>query len=249
MTAVALDDDLAGAHAAVAMVRTWTAWDWDGAWPEWRRALELKPNAADAQAYYAHFLAIMGRTKEAIPHSEKALELDPFNALFHSLYGVTLTFDRRYDDALAAFETALRLQPENWFAHNMLEDIYAALGMGDELITGQRQKIAHDPELAAAFDEGQAEVGYEEAQRRVADLLAERYQEAGGVGLPGFGRAQGIAVRYLCTGYSDRAMDWVEEMHKYHSPNTPYLGLPVFDPLRSKPRFQDLLLRMNFPAN
>ncbi|MBD3850912.1 MAG: hypothetical protein IFK93_06415, partial [Acidobacteria bacterium] len=247
MKAVALDDGLAGAHEALAAVRTWTDWDWEGAWSEWRRALELNPNTASAHAYYAHFLAIMGRTKEAIPHSEKALELDPFNALFHSLYGVTLTFDRRYDDALAAFETALRLQPKNWLANNMLVDIYAALGMGAELLAGERQKIAQDPELAAAFDEGQVEVGFEEAQRRVADLLAERYQEAGGVVLP-VGRAGEIAVRYLYAGDSDRAMDWVEEMHKNHNPNTPYLGLPVFDPLRSDPRFQDLLRRMNLPT-
>ncbi len=248
MKAVALDDGLAGAHESLAAVRTWTDWDWEGAWSEWRRALELNPNAASAHAYYAHFLAIMGRTKEAIPHSEKALELDPFNALFHSLYGVTLTFDRRYDDALAAFETALRLQPNNWLAHNMLPDIYAALGMRDELLADQRQRIAHDPELAAAFDEGLAEVGYEEAQRRVADLLATRYEEAGGAVSPGFG-AQEIAVRYLDAGNSDRAMDWVEEMHKNHNPNTPYLGLPVFDPLRSNPRFQDLLRRMNLPTD
>ncbi|MBD3869843.1 MAG: hypothetical protein IFJ97_00620, partial [Acidobacteria bacterium] len=62
-------------------------------------------------------------------------------------------------------------------------------------------------------------------------------------------RAGEIAVRYLYAGDSDRAMDWVEEMHKNHSPNTPYLGLPVYDPLRSDPRFQDLLRRMNLPTN
>ena len=93
LQAVELDDSSAGAHEALATVRTWTDWDWAGAEPEWRRALELDPNAANAHAYFAHFLAITGRIDEAVPHSERALELDPFNALFHALYAVVLYFD------------------------------------------------------------------------------------------------------------------------------------------------------------
>jgi tetratricopeptide (TPR) repeat protein len=102
LQAIALDENSAEAYEALALVRTWTDWNWDGAETAWRRALKLNPNAANAHAYYAHFLTIMGRTEEAVRHSGRALELDPFSALLHALYSLTLYYDRRYDEAIAA---------------------------------------------------------------------------------------------------------------------------------------------------
>jgi serine/threonine-protein kinase len=248
--AIAMDEGSAGAHETLALVKTWTDWDWAGAWPEWRRALELNPNAANAHAYYAHFLAIMGRTEEAIPHSERALELDPFNALFQSLYAVTLYFDRRYDDALAAARTALSLQPGMPVARAVLQYLYISKGMHDELLADQRERIAHDPERVAAFEQGLAEAGYEGAQRRIADLLAARYEKSGGVVAPDLLGPIGIALRYLDAGDNDRAIDWLEEAYEVRNFNLPYIGLPLYhDPLRSDPRFQALLRRMNLPED
>ncbi len=244
LQAIALDDTSAEAHEALALVRTWTDWDWAGAWPEWQRALELNPNAANAHAYYAHFLAIVGRTDEAIPHSERALELDPFNALFHGLYAVALHFDRRDDDAMAAARTALALQPGQRVARAALQYVFISKGMRDELLALQRERIAHDPERVAAFEQGLAEAGYEGAQRGIADVLAARYEKSGGV------RAMGIALRYLDAGDYDRAIDWLEKAYEEHDPNLPYLGNnPLYDPLRSDPRFQALLRRMNLPED
>jgi len=63
LRAIALDDSSAEAHGALGVIRTWAEWDWDSAGQAWRRALELDPNAANTHAYYAHFLAIIGRTR------------------------------------------------------------------------------------------------------------------------------------------------------------------------------------------
>jgi adenylate cyclase len=225
------------------MVRTWTDWDWAGAEQEWQRALELDPNAANAHAYYAHFLAIVGRTDEAIPHSERALELDPFNALFHGLYAVALHFDRRDDDAMAAARTALAMQPGQGVARYALQRVFIAKGMRDEQLDHQRERIAHDPKRVAAFEQGLAEAGYEGAQRGIADVLAARYEKSIRVG------AGGIAFRYFDAGDYDRAIDWLEKAYEEHDPNLPYLGDPLYDPLRSDPRFQALLRRMNLPED
>jgi len=105
--AIALDDSSAEAHEALASVLTWSDWDWAGAGREWARALELNPNGANAHAYYAHYLAIMGRAAEGVAHSERAIELDPFNALYHGLHGVVLVYLRRWDEALAAGHAGL----------------------------------------------------------------------------------------------------------------------------------------------
>jgi len=248
--AIALDDSAAGAHQALAVVRSWTEWDWAGAEPEWRRALELDPNSASTHAYYAHFLANLGRADEAVPHAERALELDPFNALFHGMYGVVLQYQRRWDESLAAARTALSLQPDMPVAHGVLQDAYIAKGMRDEQLADQRERITRDPERVAAFEQGLAEGGYEGAQRHIADLLAARYEKARGI--PDAGARTvfmpvWIAWRYLDAGDPERAIDWLEVAYEAHDPSLPYVGSPSWDALRPDPRFRALLRRIGLP--
>jgi len=243
--AVELDNTLAEAHYALALFRTWSEWDWEGAGRAFKKAIELNPNFPDVRAYYSHFLSHMGCTDEALPHIERALEMDPFNALFHGLYGVALVYQRRYDDAIAAARTALAMKPNQGVARTALQYGLIMNGMRDEQLAIQRARIALDPERVAAFERGLEEGGYEGAQRGIADVLAARY------GKPGkwVFRAKVIALRYLEAGDYDRAIDWLEKGYEDHDPNMPYIGEPLFyDPLRSYPRYQDLLRRMNLPT-
>jgi TolB-like protein/Tfp pilus assembly protein PilF/predicted Ser/Thr protein kinase len=250
--ALALDGNSAEAHEALAAIRTWSDWDWTGAEPEWRRALELNPSNANAQAYYAHFLAIRGRVSEALPHSERAIELDPFNALYHALHAVVLEYARRYDDALAAARTALSIQPGLGFAQNQFQFIYIAAGMRNEALADQRLIIARDPERLAAFERGFAESGYEGAQRALADMLAvrrEKSQTNPGGALPyqaGIASVN-IALRYLGAGDKDRAIEWLYKAYADRDSGVTYLGRSYWAPLRSDPRFQTLIRRIGLP--
>jgi hypothetical protein len=124
-------------------------------------------------------------------------------------------------------------------ARTGLQYAFIAKGMRDEQLALQRERIAHDPGRVAAFERGLAEGGYEGAQRGIADVLAVRYLDSGR------GHAVGIALRYQDAGDNDRAIDWLEKAYEEHDPNLPYLGNPLYDPLRSDPRFQELLRRMN----
>jgi TolB-like protein/tetratricopeptide (TPR) repeat protein len=248
LQAVALDDSSAGAHEALAVVRSWIEWDWEGAEPEWRRALELDPKAANTHAYFAQFLATVGRTEEAVSHSERAIELDPFNALFHGLHSMVLYFDRRYDDAIVAARNGLAIRPDEVRAHATLGFAFLAKGMRDEHLAHHREWVARDPVFAAVFEQGLAEAGYEGAHRGIADLLAARWEESGGVPGPGIFGPAIIAWWYLFAGDHDRAMDWLERGFEAHDPGMPYVAVdPLNDPLRPDPRFQDLLRRMNMP--
>jgi tetratricopeptide (TPR) repeat protein len=241
LQAVALDDSSAGAHEALAGMRTWTEWDWAGAEQEWRRALELDPNGALSHAAFAHFLAITGRIDEAIPHGERAIELDPFNAMFHGFYSVVLCGARRYDDAIAAARTAQAMQPDLPVAIGALCCAFASKGMRNEHLVLHRKDIAGDPELVAAFEQGLVEAGYEGAHRRVADLMAARYEKSGDT--------RDIAHWYLFAGDYSRSIDWLEKDFEVRNPNLPYVGFQShWDPLRSDQRFQDLLRRMNLPT-
>jgi len=245
LKAIALDDESAGAHEALAGVRTWTDWDWAGAELEWQRALELNPNAANTQAYYAHFLAITGRTDEALPHSERALELDPVNALFHALYAAVLSFNRRYDEAVAAANTALAMQPDNPVALNILWLAASKSGRHTEAVAAAKTclKVLYaDHEVEAALEKGWAKGGYTEAMGRAAAALEERFRRS-------FVSPFDVAFLYTEAHEHGKALDWLERAFEIHDPNLPYIDMYDFDPLRSDPRFQDLLRRMNLPED
>jgi TolB-like protein/Tfp pilus assembly protein PilF len=248
--AIALDETSDAAHAALAAITTWTDWDWEAAEREWQRTLEINPNNALAQAYYAHFLALKGRTNEAEEHSKRSIDLDPYNPLLRALYGVVLVIDRRFDEAAAAAHASLELQANMPFADNVLQHVYIAKGMREEQLEQQRERIAMDPGRVAAFEQGLAEGGYAGAQLAIADLLAERYELAKGI--PDAGRRTvflpiAIAWRYFDGGDFQRGIDWLEEAYQVGDPNLPYLGMPLFDPVRADPRFQDLAQRMELP--
>jgi TolB-like protein/Tfp pilus assembly protein PilF len=248
--AIALDDTSDAAHAALAAISTWTDWDWGIAGLEWQRTLEINPNNALARAYFAHYLAVMGRTDEAVEHSERAIELDPYNPLLRGLYAMVLVMDRRFDDAAAAAQAAVELNPNAPIAAAARQLVYIAKGMREEQLKDQRERLAQDPGRVAAFEQGLAEGGYEGAQLAIADLLAERYEMAKGI--PDVGPRTVflpavISWRYVDGGDFERAIDWLEESYDVGDPNLPYLGLPLFDPLRSDPRFQDLARRMDLP--
>ncbi len=243
--AIELDNTLAEAHYALAIIATWSEWDWESAERAFLSALEFNPNNPDVHAYYAHFLSHMGRVDEAIPHSEIAIELDPFAPLFHGLYAMVLLYQRRYDDSIAAARTAMALQPSAPVARTALQHAYILKGMRDEQLAIQRARIAVDPERVEAFERGLEEGGYEGAQRGIADVLAARHGKSG----KGVYRGWGIAIRYLDAGDYTKAINWLEKAYEEHDPNLPYIGLPLFDPLRSDPRFQDLLRRIGLPSN
>ena len=235
--AIELDEGSAGAHEGLAVVRTWTDWDWAGAEREFRRALELDPNAADVHAFFAHFLAITGRTDVAGRHSERAVELDPFNATFHAFYAWVVYFDRRYDDAVAEARTALEMHPSSAAGRTVLQWVFFSRGMRDELLAIQRERAAHDPERLAAFERGLAEAGERGAHRGIADLLAIRYEKSGGIPDAG-ARTSGpaswrgrvfmpvfVADQYVYAGDYDEAMGWLERGFETRDPNLPYVGI------------------------
>jgi hypothetical protein len=126
-------------------------------------------------------------------------------------------------------------------AGRALECALVSKGMRDEHVALQRERIARDPERLAAFEQGLAEAGYEGAMRRVADLMAARYP------LPQ--NPWAIAMWYLWAGDHDRSIEWLEKAFETRDFNLHEVAVaPTYDPLRSDPRFQDLLRRMNLPT-
>jgi serine/threonine-protein kinase len=238
MKALSLDSSLPEGHMALANRATWEQWDWTAAEASYRRALDLNPNLAEAHSFYAHYLFIIGRREEGASEMQRALELDPLNDLIQQFYGMTLQFARRFEEGIAHAQNVLKTNPNSPSAWNALTANYHHLERFEESLSAQRSAFGarEDPVLLPALAQGYQEGGYRGAMLRVAEVRSSRRQD------------WVAAQSYLRAGEVDRAIDALERAYDVRSSNLPYISvLPVFDVLRSEPRFQALLKRMNLP--
>jgi serine/threonine-protein kinase len=238
LKAIELDDTSAEAHHALAVWKTWTDWDWEGAEASYLRALELKPNYADARAYYGNYLTLTQRQEEAMPQVKRALELDPFNMMFQDFHHQILYSTGRYDENIEYWQKMLAEKPNHPQAHRrILESQIATFiekGMYEEAFEVDKAwAIATGrPELAEALEQGYAQGGFKGAMRRAAEVLPNFF--------------------YLVqSGQKKRFLDRFEQRIEKRFAKAPYIvnNRNTIALLRDEPRFQDLLRRMNFPED
>jgi eukaryotic-like serine/threonine-protein kinase len=241
---VELDANSALAQMALASVRTFIDWDWEGARGSWRRALEINPNDAFAQVNYAHYLIIMGSGEEALVHSRRAATLDLFNPTVLGLHAAVLYFERLYDESIEVYREGLRLQKDNAILINGIWNAYYMKGMAKVAFEFARATAAFfpDPKFEAALAEGYARGGYAEAMRRGAEFLAAHFHDTPYL-------TSQIAILYAMAGENGKALDWLEKGLDRRDSYLPYVGDPVFDAIRSDPRFQELCRRVGIPAD
>ncbi len=244
LKALSLDETLAEAHYVLAGLKTWYEWDFGAAGPEWKRALELDPNHPDGLAMYSQFLLNMGRWDEAMAQIDRALSLDPFNVTIHAFRAVVLRFARRFDEAAKQARKALAMEPGNPVALQNLYLALAAKGSHKEALVAIRDYLTvfygvpdPGPRLDRAFVEG----GFTAAAKLAAEALAPRATKGQAVPTE-------VAMLYVLAGEKVQALDWLERAYQARDPNLPYLRDPVYDPLRSEPRFQSLMQQMKLTA-
>jgi TolB-like protein/Tfp pilus assembly protein PilF len=176
--ALELDDTLAEAHYALAVIRYGVEWDWVKAEASFRKTIELNPNYPDTRAYYSNFLFMMHRPDEAIVHIERTMELDPFNPLFQCLYGAAFVFMRRYDEAIEQFQKTLKIVPNHAVATDMLALAFHQKGMFEnafELLKAYYESNDLE-EGIKALTRGYEGAGYQGALRSAAEMWEELAQ-------------------------------------------------------------------------
>jgi len=242
--AVALDGSSAEAHYALADIMTWTDWNLKDADGEWKRSVELNPNYADSLAAYSHYLMIMGRPQEAMRQIERAVKLDPFNVMVITFYSVDLYMARRYDEAVVQALKARELQPGSPIPIFALLFVYAAKGMEKETLAVVREyiKIYGIADLDAALDRGFKQGGFQGAMKTLAEKLATPANQ--GLVLP-----TDVSFYFLVAGDKKNGLEWIERAYDVHDPSTPYLRFPIYDAIRSEPRFQALFRRLGLEGN
>ncbi len=240
--ALEFDETLADPHASLAYTKDVYEWDWAGAEREYKRALQLNPNDASTYHWHALHFAYMGQLEEAITEIKKAEELDPVSVIVTANEGMLLHFFRHDDEAVAELQKALEMDPNFILAHSTLGAVYTSQGRYDEAIAERKKAV----ELSKGFF-GLAGLGraYAQAGRRAeAEKIIKELQEQA---RRDYVHPSHLALIYIGLGDKDSAFAWLEKAYAEHSFLYFLKSDPNFDPLRSDPRFQDLLRRMNLP--
>ena len=241
--AAAIDDNVPELHLGLATTYTWSDWNWAAAEPEFKRALALNPNLAEAHGFYGHYLHIMRRPAEADAQMKQALALDPLDDLVQSLYARHLIFMRRYDEALNFANRVLSTTPKSPMGLNTRRDALFYLERYDEAFAAERALWLErgDRAVVDALDRGYAEGGFRAAMGRAGDAIASRSRLGGAALL-------GVNVFYRRAGRIDESFEWFDRVVEARDPNVPYAGVgPGWDVVRNDPRFLAFLRRLNLP--
>ncbi|HXP81842.1 MAG TPA: protein kinase [Verrucomicrobiae bacterium] len=244
LKALEIDDTLAEAHASLAWVKTFYDWDRSGGEKEFKRAIELNPAYATAHFWHSLALASMGRSEEAIAEQKRALELDPLSLIINRVLGVDFYYARRYDQAIEQEKLTLEMDPNFAFVHMQLGEAYLQKSMYREGIAEFEKELVVSPRHPYAL----SGLGYAyavagrgaEAQKVLDQLNAISEQKY----VPAISK---VGV-YVGLGDKEKAFEWVGKAYEDRSIGSSFTMMkldPVYDPLRSDPRFADLLRRMN----
>ncbi len=239
--ALALDDSLPEAHTSMGVIRLLHGWDWQGAEQEFRRAIELDPEYAQAHYWYSNLLAARGHLDEALGESVIAKGLDPYSQTSAMNYGRALYYARRFDEAEAHFRGLLAQSPDHPSYLHMTGLVLLQRGRYPEAVE-VLEKLHGIRKLHAAAALGLA---YGKAGRREDALrMIEELREAAraGAAIPPLEEA---LVR-IGLGERDQAFAGLEECYRERFGVLIYLTAdPIYDDLRPDPRFADLARRLN----
>lgn len=236
--ALSLAPDLAEAHTASGYIHAAFEWDWDAAEREYLKAIELNPDYPTAHQWYAEMLAMNGRLDEAFAEINVAVALDPRSPAANSVMGVILSLSGKPNEAIQWFQRARAVNPElAWVGWNCG---FVYLETGDYV------------EAASWFDRGAALSGQDpETHRAVITALSDSTKIPEAVRAVRedpdlWPSAKAIFLAYL--GQAEEAIAALEQVSEEHSPMPSVFSpkvSPVYEEIRSLPRFQAVLRRMN----
>jgi TolB-like protein/Flp pilus assembly protein TadD len=231
--ALEIDPNLPEGHTSLAMTAWLYDWDWAAADSEFRRAIELNPNYPTAHHWYGLYLGEMGRADQAIDEERRALSLDPVSVPIYADLGRVYFYARRYGESLAQYRKALELDPEWGSFYAEVSCLYDQMGMSEELIQAHEKMVKSD-ELRRAFS-AHGIKGYWRKHLQ----LAEKQPAS-------FNTYHWRAELYARAGQNSKAIEQLWKAYKARDHMMTQLKVnPVFDSLRSDPRFAELMRQMN----
>jgi TolB-like protein/DNA-binding winged helix-turn-helix (wHTH) protein/Flp pilus assembly protein TadD len=242
MKALELDDSLSEAHNSLAFCLEGFDWDFGSAEKEFRRAIDLNPGYATAHHWYSWHLSLVGRNSEAITEMRKAENLDPLSLIINADLAELLLIAHLPDESIQQSRKTIEMDANFALAHSQLGQGYLEKLMFGEAIAEMQKAIqlsGGTPTFTANLARAYAASGKTAA---AVELLNDLKKGSAS----GDQHSSEIAMIYVALGDKDQAMSWLEKSYEERF-NPGVLLRPGFDPLRSDPRFQDLVRRIGLP--
>ena len=236
--ALALNPNLAEAHAQLGRIKQQVDFDWAGADASIQRAIALEPGNPENVRAAAFSAAMLGRFDEALPLARRAIELDPLNAGSWENLGEIELLSGKLDKAEADIKKALELSPDVWPGPGILSEIYVMQGRPqDALPEIERVQSAYFREYLYAVT--YAALGREkQSDAALKELIAKN----------GMQWAYQVAEVYAFRNQPDEAFEWLDRA--YAQRDSGLIGTkvdPLLKSLHEDPRYAALLKKLNLP--
>ena len=240
--ALQLDDSLAEAHTSLGLIKAYFDWDWRGAEVDLVRAIELNPGSGWARDWYGWFLATLGRFDESISQLERARALDPLSPGMSGDLGLAHMLKGDYDSATVHLDRALALAPDHWAPKLIKTWMYQRKG---DFAAAVREAEDLDPRDAGPVALSALARAYALAGREVEARKALRELEQ--LSRTGFVSPFFFAEVHAALGEKDVAFEWLRKCQRERSNGLALWAKvgPPLDPLRSDPRYEQLLKDLN----
>ncbi len=243
--ALELDDRLADAHLALALLKLYYEWSFKTAEPEFQRAIELDPKSIEAHLSYSACLLAMNRNEDALRESRRALELDPQGIAANLRLGLTLLAMAHHGEAEAQLVKLTKLAPNYYPAYLQLARAYVAQSKLDDATAAAqkaRSLCGDDPSPIAYLGAVHAAAG-----RSLA--AAETNQELNPISRERFVSPIDLARPYAAAADIEPAFSWLDKAFTDRSPQLLELPFdPMFKSLHKDPRWTKLLERIGLPV-
>jgi len=243
LEAIKMDDTLEEAHDGLARILYFYDWEWKGAEKEFKCAIKLNPNKADAHLFYSSFLRSMGRGDEAMSEAKKGLELDPLNNFSHCHYVGQLMYQQKYDEAILQLTKIAKQESDSPFLHRYLWICFQQKHQYDDAIEAAKNyfSVSEKNKFSKTLSKGYLSKDYHGAMKLLADSM-EKYSNESYV------QPVWIARVYAYAKQKDKALGWLEIAYKERDSLMVNLNSSTdWEILKDEQFFKDVLNKMKFP--
>lgn len=244
LKALEINSQLAEAHTALGTVKLFYEWDWTGAENSFQKSLEINPDNSDAHHMYSLYLTRMGRFDESLAEIKRAHQLDPLSLEKFSTIGEILYFQRHFEQAAEQYEKMLEIEPNSGFTYWSLGNVYIQQGKNRKAIEVYQKSIplsGESPDEPASLAYAYAKSGNRNEALKILQNLIKRAQT-------NYISPVTIAFIYIGLGDDDRAFEWLEKAYRERDSLLTLLKVePLFDNLRTDPRFLQLIQKVGLP--
>jgi len=241
LKALKLDDQIAEAHEALAVVSTYIEWDLEKGRRELERAIALNPGYAWAYFHLGNIFLYQARFDEAIKATERGLALDPLNVAFNRNHGLIYLRAKRFDRCIKILKRAVEMDPTFPSTHLHLGLAYMQKSMYDQALAEMQEEKGYPKSIIDTYTGiVYARMGNKNKARQILDKYSEVPSEE-------FTSPYGLALLCFALNEDSLGFQWLLKAYDERDVWMIYIKVDsMADSVRSDPRFEIMLRKMGF---